>query len=405
MSSAPPAPDNDNRERRLRRNPALLCVHEALMMSLFPMAVLTIFQHDHLGLSMAEIMIVQASFGGALALLEFPSGYLADRIGYRPTMILASVVSIAAWGLYCYATGFWSVIAAELLMGVSLSLVSGTNSAMLYESLDEQGRAGDFARWFGRKRFWAQLAEGSSALAAGLLFAVSVRLPFQIMVVIWVINFGVALALVEPRYARHAPESALAHIGSLLRFVFQRAPRLRALFVVGVLIGVANFVPVWLVQIYARDGGVPLSWLGPIWAGANYLVAISSLLSERAGRRFGLARVLLLCAALIALGYFGMGVTHAWWGFAFYFAFNLSRGISGPVLAHAEQEVMPSGDRASLVSMRSLLFRAAFLILGPAAGALIDLHGMHSVLLGLGAILVPGALLGCWQIARAPQPG
>ncbi len=53
------------------------------MMSLFPMPVLTLFQQDHLGLSMVEIMIVQALFGLSLALFEFPSGYLADRIGYR----------------------------------------------------------------------------------------------------------------------------------------------------------------------------------------------------------------------------------------------------------------------------------------------------------------------------------
>jgi len=67
----------------IARNPALLCVHHALMMSLFPMPVLTLFQQDHLGLSMVEIMIVQALFGLSLALFEFPSGYLADRIGYR----------------------------------------------------------------------------------------------------------------------------------------------------------------------------------------------------------------------------------------------------------------------------------------------------------------------------------
>lgn len=60
--------------RRLDRNPVLLCVHQALMMSLFPMAILTVFQRDHLGLSVAEVMLVQAAFGAALALLEFPSG-------------------------------------------------------------------------------------------------------------------------------------------------------------------------------------------------------------------------------------------------------------------------------------------------------------------------------------------
>jgi MFS family permease len=388
-------------DRRLARNPVLLCVHHALMMSLFPMAILTLFQHDHLGLSVADIMTVQAAFAAGLALLEFPSGYLADRIGYRPTMIVASVISIGAWTVYSYAVGFWSVVAAELLMGASLSLVSGTNSAMLYESLDNRGHKEDFTRWFGRTRFWGQLVEGSAALTAGLLFAISVRLPFQVMVIVWIVNLGVAFAMVEPHYAKHVPERAFDHIRSLVRFVVRGAPRLRALFVVATAISLGSFIPVWIVQLYARDAGVAVSWLGPIWAVANYAVALGSLISERAGRRIGLGNVLLICVALIGLGYFGMGLTHAWWGFVFYFAFNLSRGISGPVLAHAEQEEIPSGDRASLVSMRSLLFRVVFIAIGPAAGALIDTHGQHTVLIGLGSLLVLASAAGCVLLARA----
>jgi MFS family permease len=389
-------------QRRLARNPLLLCVHHALMMTLFPMAVLTIFQHDHLGLSIAEVMLVQACFGGAVALFEFPSGYLADRIGYRPTIILASFIAIVSWSLYSAATSFISVVIAEMLMGLSLSLVSGTHSAILYESLAELGRKDDFARWFGRSRSLAQFAEGSAALVAGLLFTWSIRLPFYLMVGIWVINLLVALALVEPRYVRKSVDRPVAHVLELVRYVARRAPRLRALFAVSVVIGLSNFIPVWLVQLYARDGGVPLSWLGPIWAAANYSVALGSLASDKLGRRYGLVPVLVGCCALVALGYFGMGLTLAWWGFVFYFAFNVSRGLSAPLLAHAEQAEIPTGDRASLVSMRSLLFRAGFILLGPLAGLLIDLHGQHIVFLGLGTLLVTLGLWTCLNLARTP---
>lgn len=369
------------------------------MMSLFPMAIITVFQRDHLGLSVREIMVVQAAFGASLALLEFPSGYLADRIGYRPTMILASATAVVGWTVYSVATGFVSVIAGEMLLGASLSLVSGTSSAMLYESLDEQGQADAFARWFGRSRFWGQMGEGSAALVAGLLFVYSERLPFQLMVVAWVLNLGVSMALVEPRYARHRPDRAVAHVVGLVRYVGRHA-RLRSVFAIAVTVGVATFVPVWLVQLYARDAGVPLSWLGPIWAVANYVVAAGSAVSDRAGQALGMEGVMLLCCALLALGYFGMGLTTAWWGFVFYFAFNLSRGLSAPLIAHAEQAAIPSGDRASLVSMRSLLFRAAFIAVGPVAGAAIDGYGQHAVLLGLGGLLVTTALAAWLTLLR-----
>lgn len=401
MSTAPDSPRSEAEFRRLARNPALLCVHQALMMSLFPMAILTVFQRDHLGLSVAEVMIVQAAFGASLAVLEFPSGYLADRIGYRPTMILASATAVVGWAIYSVATGFGTVVLGELLLGGSLSLVSGTSSALLYESLDERGRAVEFARWFGRSRFWGQIGEGTAALVAGVLFVYDERLPFQLMVVAWLLNVGVSLALIEPRYVRHRPEHALRHVLSLVRFVGHH-PRLRALFATAVTVGIGTFVPVWLVQLYATDAGVPLSWLGPIWAVANYVVALGSAASDRAGAAMGMNGVMLLCCGLLAVGFFGMGLTTAWWGFVFYFAFNLTRGLSAPLIAHAEQEAIPSGDRASLVSMRSLLFRAGFIAVGPAAGAAIDAHGQHAVLLGLGLLLVGAALVAWVFLTRAP---
>lgn len=400
--TAPPTYSDADFQARVARNPALLCTHHALMMSLFPMAVITLFQQDHLGLTMAEIMLVQAAFGAGLALFEFPSGYLADRIGYRKSMIGASVLSIFAWGLYCFAIGFWSVLAAELAMGFALSLVSGTNSAMLYESLSNVDRESEFTTWFGRARFFGQFSEGSAALVAGLLFGLSVRLPFQMMVLVWIINLGVALLMVEPRFARHEVEKPLEHIQKLVGFV-ANAPRLRALFAVSVVLGLSSFVPVWLVTLYARDAGVPVTWLGPIWAAANYFVALGSIMSDRIGQAIGLLAVCLVCAGLLSIGYFGMGLAHAWWGFAFYFAFNLSRGLSGPLLAHAEQEEIPSGDRASLVSLRSLLFRASFIIIGPLVGTLIDVHGQHPVLLGLGLVLGISALASCALLARNPS--
>ena len=107
----------------------------------------------------------------------------------------------------------------------------------------------------------------------------------------------------------------------------------------------------------------------------------------------------------VALGYLGMGLSHGTWGFVFYFAFNLSRGLSSPLLAHAEQREIPSGDRASLVSMRSLLFRGGFIALGPLVGALVDARGQHVVLLGLGPGFVTAGVVCCLALARTLRSG
>ncbi len=97
-----------------------------------------------------------------------------------------------------------------------------------------------------------------------------------------------------------------------------------------------------------------------------------------------------------------MGLSHLLWGFVFYFAFCVSRGLVAPVLAHAEQTEIPSGDRASLVSLRSLVFRMTFVAIGPAVGWAIDPHGQHRILiiLGIGFVFSAGAAI--VPLKRAP---
>ena len=61
--------------------------------------------------------------------------------------------------------------------------------------------------------------------------------------------------------------------------------RLTSVVLLTVVLGMASFVPVWLVPLYATGAGVSEAWIGPIWAAANYIVAIASLMSTRMAAR------------------------------------------------------------------------------------------------------------------------
>jgi MFS family permease len=373
-------------------------------MSLFPMAIVTLFMRHDIGLSMAQIMGLQAWFGLVAALGEFPAGFVADRIGYRRSMIASSVCALAGWSAFTAADGLWTLALAEALLGVSLSLVSGTDSALLYESLLETGRESEYLRWFGRSQSAGQIGEGSAALLAGALYALSPRLPFAVQIGVYAVALGVALALTEP--ARHRPlvQSAWAQVRRIVRYAAVEAPRLRAVITASVSLNLCTFVPVWIVALYAEEAGVPVTWLGPIWAIANYTVAIGALSSARVSQSFGVGPTLAGCAALIAAGYLGMGLTYAWWGFAFYGLFTLARGLMNPALSHQEQRVIPSSDRAALLSLRSLIFRGTFVLIGPAVGIALDGAGNHTVLLAASGVAALVLAVTLRWLARTPEP-
>jgi hypothetical protein len=388
---------------QISRNPALLCVHHALLGAIFPVAIFPLFWVDDLHMSIGTMLSVQAFFGFVIALCEFPSGYVADRLGHRTALVSGSAIVLLGWALYSVASSLLSVIAAETVLGVGFSLISGADSALLYESLLQRGQEQQFAPWYARMRFYGQLAEGSASLAAGWLYARAARLPFQVEIGVWLLALIVALGLVP--VARVAPQVTrhLDQMRAIARHVLREDKTLRAVMLTSVAFGLASFIPVWLIALYARDAGLPTGWLGPFWAGANYVVAFGSLLSHRLGARFGLITTLSGGVALNAVAYAALGLSHSLYGAFFYYGLTFVRGLQAPLLHHEEQRLVPSSDRAGFLSFRNFLFRGSYVVLGPLIGVAVERYGQHPVLLACGAGILLALIAGVRSLAfRAP---
>jgi MFS family permease len=371
-----------------------LYAFSCLQKTLFPMAIITLFWKDRIGLNLTEILLLQSIFSAATVILEYPSGYISDRLGYRNALTIATVLGTAGWGLYTVADSFTDVLAAEILLGTALSFISGSDSALLYESLRAEGAEGFYARYEGRMNGFAQSGEALGALFAGVLYAYAPLLPFFLQVGIWIMAFSVTRTMHEP--PRDQALFARTHLAEALRitrYVFLENRRLRATILLNTLLGLASFYPVWLIQPYMQQHGVPLAWFGPVWTGANLTVAICALLSHRVHASLGDRNMILLCIALILTGYLGLGLLGGTFGFLFYYFLTSMRGLRGPMFLNLAQAESPSANRASILSLQSLAFRAAFIVTGPLVGRLADQvevqQTFHFLLYGFLILLPP----------------
>lgn len=360
----------------LRRNIPLLYTFSFLQMTLFPLAVITLFWKDHIGLSLSQILLLQGIFAVAMVVMEYPSGYISDRIGYRTALTLASLLGLAGWGCYTVATSFQDVLIAEIMLGISTSFISGTDSALLFESLKSDGREADYARCEGRSTFFGQTGEAAGAIFAGVLYAQYPLLPFILQIAVWLLALSLTRGLAEPRREPRRHGSHLAEAVASARYVFVENRRLRVTVLLSVVLGLSSFYPVWLIQPYMRDCGVPLASFGPVWAGANLIVALFAVSSHRLRALLGDRGILLLIMALVLGGYLGLGVAAGLWGFLFYYLLTAMRGMRGPFLLHVAQAEIPSGSRAGMLSLQSLCFRLMFALTGPLVGRYADAHGV-----------------------------
>lgn len=385
------------------RNVRLLIAFAAFQFILFPIPIITLFWKDQIGMSLADIMVLQAIFGLAVVLFEFPSGYVADRVGYRWSLLVSTTLLMAGWLLYTRAESFWAVAVAETILGAASAFMSGADRALLWVSLDGASRTAQYTRWDGRIRAVSQSAEALSAAAGGWLYAMGPRWPFWLQVPAAALALSTAALLHEaprPRVAgaRSHTERAMHIIG----FTLWHHRRLRAAMALSVALGLSTFVMIWLIQPYMQARGIPPAWFGPLWACAHVWLAGVSLASARVVGTLGVRPALLGCCLLVPLGYAGLSLSHAAWGIVFYLCFMTIRGLQGPILATVMQQDAPPEDRASVLSIATLVFRLSFVVAGPPIGALVDRLGMETALGVLAVVLGVPAFLGlrAFSVAR-----
>lgn len=361
-----------------------LNIFAALKMMLFPMAIITVFWKDRIGLSLSEILLVNVFFSTANLVMEYPSGYVSDRLGYRFSLIIASLFGIAGWTAYLYVSTFWQVIGAELLLGICYAFISGSDNALLYETLKTGGRSELYTRCDGRMASWAQIGEAGGALCAGWMYLTNPLLPFMVQIGVWATALTVALSLHEPKVEKGP--NITSHLGEALRisrYGLIENKILRATMILGMLLGLASFYPVWLVQPFMQQSGVPLAWFGPIWAGANLTVALCAYHSHKVLDTLGLRRICLLFLGLIVAGYAGLGLTSMVGSFLFYYLLTMMRGLQGPVLRSFLQQHATRSMRASILSLHNLLFRLGYVVSGPLVGWISDHWGLQCAFLTL----------------------
>ncbi len=381
-------PASRNPRSAFFKNIPLLNTFAALKMALLPMAIITLFWKDQIGLSLTEILLLQAIFSLATLIMEFPSGYLSDRLGYRFALNLACLLGISGWTTYTLASTFTGVLLAELQLGVSYAFISGADSALLYETLRQGDQEEHYARYDGKMTAWAQVGEAAGALGAGVLYSWMPLLPFILQIGIWIAALGVCRNLKEIPAAKRETTSHLREALAIAHKAFWTSPGLRYSILLAALLGLTSFYPVWLIQPYMQSMQVPLSWFGPIWAAANLCVSAGSVISHRVQFQLGSIGTLLLLLGLIIAGYLGLAFNQWVWGFAFYFLLTFMRGIQGPFLRLALQKQSERHERASILSLKSFTFRLAFVITAPFVGLLADHSGLSICFLVLMLIQV-----------------
>ncbi|MFK7941484.1 MAG: MFS transporter [Paracoccaceae bacterium] len=155
-------------------------------------------------LSPAEAILMYAIYDISTTALEVPLGYLSDRVGRRVTLVLSSVGLLLAASMQAIGGGFWVYALAQVALGASKAFASGTDSALLYESLARSDRAAEIEAEELRSWRYSFAALALSALTGGVLAQESFVLAYVATAMAAAGALWIALCFTEPPHGDSA---------------------------------------------------------------------------------------------------------------------------------------------------------------------------------------------------------
>lgn len=138
------------------------------------------------GLSIFQITIIESLSLALSLVLEMPWGVIADRIGYRRTLIMSSFVYFISKIVFWKARDFMGFLLERILLSIALAGMSGCDMGMLYLSCEED----ESQKAFGICNNMQMLG----MLFASVMYSVFLSSqPYRMSALLTIVSYGVVL--------------------------------------------------------------------------------------------------------------------------------------------------------------------------------------------------------------------
>ena len=266
-------------------------------------------------------------------------------------MITGCIVAFGGYICYSLSSTFYAFFIAEILLGIGQSLVSGADSALLYDTMLHYDRENEYLKYEGKVTMIGNFSEAFAGIFGGLLATFSLRLPFYCQILIAFIGIPAALTLQEFN-VKTKIVNPLANIWKIIRYSLFTNKSLCYDIMFSGIIGAATLTMAWFVQPVLMKIELPTALFGIVWTVLNLTVGIAALYSDKLNRKLGENRTYTLILILIAGGYLAVSFCLNYFSLFLFFLFYIVRSDS-PLLFLKDISIARPSRRCVPPSCRS----------------------------------------------------
>jgi MFS family permease len=372
------------------------------------------------GLSITAAFAANAFFTVGQVLFEVPTGVIADTWGRRTSYLLGTVTLFVSTMLYVWLWQihgpFWAWAIASIMLGLGFTFFSGATEAWLVDALHFTQFKGTLESVFAKGQIVGGIAMLGGTVGGGIIAQfTNLGVPYVVRSVVLGLTFFAAFVFMKdlgfkPRKSASVRKEIRQILSASLDHGLRNPPvrwiMLAAPFGAGV--GYYGFYAMqpYLLELYGKGGSYSIAGLAAaIVAGAQIAGGfgapyVRNLFRRRSG--ILLATTVSSSLALVTIGL----VTNFWFVLAMLVLWGIMYSLSLPVRQAYLNDLIPSAQRATVLSSDNLLSSSGAAVIQPGLGKSADLWGYPASYVASGMISllsIPFILLTRKQVSRADK--
>ncbi len=336
-----------------------------------------------------QFSLIFGIFALVILLFEIPSGVLADLLGKKKALLMSRCLYIVEIYILAFYNGFWPLLIAKVISGIGVSLGSGTDQAMMYDTLKRLRRTKEHKKISGNVQMINNIFMAIAFIVGAYLFSIGPKLPAIASLPFITLATVLVLFLKEP-YKNHkglSISNSVKHLKEGLKY-FAGHSYVKYLTFYSFPIISAIMITQSLSSAYLKEILVPVSLIGIVAFASSSLSSLSAKMTHRIEEKVGEKKSLFMLQVTVFLGVILMSFMIEYIGAIFYLFISLAYGFSMVLINHYMNEHIETSHRATMLSIKNMFNNLAVFLLLPLVGFIIKSSSFKIAYLVLGIIVL-----------------
>lgn len=368
------------------------------------------------GMSLFEIGMLEGIFHITGLISEVPSGIFADLVGRKRSIVIGRILSLVSCLMTLLSNNFLGFSIGFILSALSYNLNSGSEEALVYDSLKELGKEDEFIKINGRRSLLIEAGQGLASFIGWAISEISFALSYVVSAIVSLLSTIVALLFKEidvnkldnlNKHKEIAIESEKITLKSHIKGAYEIVKEDKV--IINILIFFSCIYTFSATMyFYGQDYLATLGYsklnMSFIFLAYGVVSAVSAMFSDKMYKAFkdrGILITTLLLGLFITLAAFAGKIS-------FVVVLCITGGLTSilqPISSNMLNERIESSKRATLISLESMCYSFMMIILFPVIGLVGDNLSLKVGFLIIGIVTIISSLIEIKIIKTSKKKG